>query len=451
LRRLRTRVVHIHPGEGLGDVAYRAFNELDQTLFMGYLKDAVYLDIGSLGTDASGATYSHGRGPNHRVQRITLLLNADVHEHATPLQWLASLIHHMIHVYFLVACGPEQEKEHDYGRLTHGVQFAKVMQAIKKLTSTRGGRTLPLGFGHNLMPPAYYNEYYRLPARHQQSNKYCSNCLPDVDPISDRDIEKYYTKACKPLHDLPECARKSTVSIYTNKPIPTTPDGIETVPRGEATPSIDSMEFIFQKRESVLVPTTLIDAFFTIRKAFPARHLELDKKIPRSAFISLLQFLHTGTYAPDPTPVSSTPKSGPPIIKPYHSHSPPHILTDVRMFNLGVEAGFKDCQAIALDRLNAQYMTREDPIQFLAAIYSGKDPHPDIRTWARRFLVQSPSSSSHPPLSWGAMSGGVGDEASEPPNLVKLETGMDLRERFFELVGRSAALEIDVLKARAWL
>jgi hypothetical protein len=117
LKKIRAKAQHLANNGLIQDVPLRTFNQLDQTLFAGHLKNAVYLDVCDLGPDVSGATFSHGRGPNPRVRRISIVLNTDVHQDSTPTALLASLIHHMIHAYFLVACGPQEEKEQGYGRL----------------------------------------------------------------------------------------------------------------------------------------------------------------------------------------------------------------------------------------------------------------------------------------------------------------------------------------------
>ncbi|KAH7139122.1 SprT-like family-domain-containing protein [Dendryphion nanum] len=420
------------------DIVYRTFRHLDQAFFAGHLKDAVYLDIGSLGSDVSGATFTHGRGPNQRVRRISIILNSDVHKHASAGHILASLIHHMIHAYFLVACGPQEEKEPDYDRLSHGTHFAKVMRTIKNLTASSNCKPLQLGFGHPLHPRGYYNEYHPRPTP-KKSAWYCTHCFADVDPVSEADVAEYYDTVCKPLLDLPEAVQSANVLIYSKR------SELVSVPRAETTPSMDSCEFIFQEKEVVLVPNDKIDAFLSIRKAFEkskTRYLLVPEEISRGAFMSLLELLHTGSYGPDISPVSGTGRSkGPPVIKHIISKSPPYLLTDIQMFKLGCQMGFDECKALALERMQQQNVTREDPVAVLREIYDGFDPDPEIRQWAKTFLVRGPDDG------WMGSSAGGG----EPVNLVKLEQGMDVRERFLELVEGRAALQIDVLRAKEYL
>jgi hypothetical protein len=148
LRRLRLQAETLFKEIGSGDVASRIFKRLNQILFSGHLKNAVYLNAANLGMYVSGATYTHGHGPNVGVKRISIFLNSVLLQRARSRDIIAALIHQMIHAYFLVACGPQDEKEEGYGRLAHGLHFGKVMNTIKKLSSAQG-KPLPLGFAHN--------------------------------------------------------------------------------------------------------------------------------------------------------------------------------------------------------------------------------------------------------------------------------------------------------------
>ncbi|KAF2873521.1 hypothetical protein BDV95DRAFT_517353, partial [Massariosphaeria phaeospora] len=352
--------------EGLGkEVAYRVFNKLDQTLFAGHLKDAVFLDIGSLGRDVSGATYSHGWGLDPKVKRISIVLNGDVLQHARSREILAALIHHMIHAYFLVACGPQVEKEVAYGRLGHGHHFGKVMLAIKNLSVAHGKPLGPLGFGHPLgfrRFSHYDDEYYDQKKQHHspvEEKWYCSHCYSDVNPISEGDIDEWYAGICKPLGDLPDSVRSATVQIYN----------------------------------PILVPAAKIDAFLSMRKAFDkarSRFLEISNKVLPETFMAFLQLLHTGIYGPDPSPVIVAGRKGPPVIKPPQPNSPAYLLTDIRIFQMGCAMGFDELKAIALDRMKRQYITHEDPVTLLKQIYNGGEPDPDLKEWVLKFLVRMP-------------------------------------------------------------
>ncbi|KAF2251546.1 hypothetical protein BU26DRAFT_397448, partial [Trematosphaeria pertusa] len=427
------------------EIPYRVFNKLDETLFAGHLKNAVYLDIGSLGSDVSGATHSQGWGLNPNVKRISIILNSDVLQHASSRDIVAVLIHHMIHAYFLVACGPQQEKEVEYGRLTHGLHFGKIMMTIKKLSSAHRKPLTSLDFGHSLNNRRYWYDEYEHPRRrsyHRAPIKekwYCSHCPSELDGIPDRDIEDWYSGTCKPLFELPESLRGSTVQIYNDRR-----HLLEEVPRAEAPPSTDSNEFIFGDR-SILVPASKIDNFFSIRRAFEkvgSRYMELHEDIDKDTFERFLELLHTGAYGPDPKHIHAMGRKGPPVIKP-PSGSEPYLLTDLKIFKMGVVMGFDELKGIALDRMYRHSITHEDPVAILAAVYDGAEPDADLKAWARKFLTRTPTAAD------GEWAGYGRGGAAEPSNLAKLECDMlGYKMRFYDLLQASTALKYEVGKAR---
>ncbi|KAF1999903.1 hypothetical protein P154DRAFT_535145 [Amniculicola lignicola CBS 123094] len=434
------------------ELAHRAFNRLDQILFAGHLRDAVFLDLGNLGTHVSGVTSSHGQGPNPRVRRISIVLNANLLQRTDSKNILATLIHHMIHAYFLVACGRQDDriKEEYYNRLAHGLHYGKVMNAIKKV-SGHYGRPFPLGFGHNLLG-RYYNEYHPSPPRHRQKH-YRSQCYCDVDPISEPDINEWYEGVCKPMLEHPDFVQKPAVWVYNSRR-----GDLEEILREESTPSPDAVEFILTDK-AVQVPGDKIDNYLSIRKAFDragSRLLKVHEDIRPETFLALLELLHTDNYSPDIQPVVGSGRKGPPVIRPMHTESPvPYLLTDIRMFKLGDLMGFEDVKALAIHRMKAQTTTNEDPISFLRELYVGGEPAPDLREWACKFLVRMPDDDDAGlglglglNSANGAMGNGGSGLSNEPPNLVKLQEDMGFKARFYQLVEQSGALAFDVLKAR---
>ncbi|KAF2468756.1 uncharacterized protein BDR25DRAFT_179760, partial [Lindgomyces ingoldianus] len=430
------------------DVAYRVFNKLDEILFAGHLKDAVFLGIRSIQRDVSGVTFNPGQSPNKRVHRISIILNADLHQYASSKFIIASLIHHMIHAYFLVACGPQEEKEVDYGRLAHGVHFGKIMHTIKNLSGAKA-RPLPLGFGHPL-PRGLYDNYH---TRHRFTSKwFCTHCYSDIDPILETEVDDWYKTYCLPTLELPESAQKSTILIYNPKSKDA--DNLEEIPRAQTTPSADAVEFVFDEK-CIQIPRDKIDAYSSIRRAFNAsRFLAIPEDVQRETFMALLELLYTGSYSPDIVPVTTPGRKGPPVIKPPHRDSQPFLLTDIRIFKLANALAFDDVKGIAIQRLKAQCITREDPITVLREIYDGcGEPDPSLRSWARKFLAQRPGRGSD---GWDGMGVGIGFATAsgagggrpEAPNLIKLEREMVFRDRFLNLIDQSGAAHIDVLKVR---
>ncbi|KAF2264834.1 hypothetical protein CC78DRAFT_221291 [Lojkania enalia] len=440
LRAIRSRAQESFNGGRLQELPYLVFNALDEILFANHLKGAVYLDIRKLGHDISGTTCTHGRGPNRKVQRISIVLNDDLLQQATSRDIIANLIHHMIHAYFLVACGPQDEKEVAYGRLSHGLHFGKIANTIKTLSGAYG-KPLPIGFGHPLPYRSYYDEYHPRPPPRHPPKWFRSYCFSDVPVIPEADIEDFYRSACAPLLDLPETVQKPTVLIYNHRR-----HNLEQVHRASdlATPSTDSVEFLFDDKP-VQISGDLIDNYLCVRRAFDCgktRFLKVPEEVSKETFMTLLELLHTDNYSPDIQPVTASGKNGPPIIEAVHEDSPPYLLTDIRLFKAAGEMCFDDVKGVALDRLRAQYITHEDPITVLKALYEGGEPDPELRDWGRKFLTRAAGDEEFAGITR------IKRYGADPPNIVKLEQDLSFRERFFDLVPRCGALEIDVLKAR---
>lgn len=458
LRNIRIRAASLED-EGLTpEIPFRIFNRLDEVLFAGYLKNAVFLDIGSLGSDVSGATYTHSWGPNTGVKRISIILNSDVLQYARAKDIVAFLIHHMIHAYFLVACGPQKEDEVDYGRLDHGVQFAKILLAIKKLSATHGRELTPLNFGHGLANMHYFANEYHSPNkkaaidREDREKWYCSHCHHNVQQIPESDVEKWYTKICVPMFDQPKSVRSGEVAVYNDRR-----RELETKRRGRLAPSTKTVEFMF-KEKAGLVETKRIDDFLGIRRAFDkvkSRYLKIHKEVSEATFLRLLEFIHGGSYQPDPRQFAVVAaaaslgivKKGPPVIMPQSTTTQACLLADVQFAKLGTLMGFDECKVYALSRMNAYGVIYEDPVAILQEIYTGSEPDTDLKTWARKFLVRTPTPQSHE-----YHSAPKNVRTTDTPNLIKLESEQSPhRIRFFDAVESSGALENDVNKARAEL
>ncbi|KAF2745993.1 hypothetical protein M011DRAFT_382768, partial [Sporormia fimetaria CBS 119925] len=386
LRRIAVRASQL-AREGLWkQVAYHAYQPLNNALFAGHLKDAVYLSFGRLGAEISGATFTHGGGPNRRVKRISIILNADVLHNNNGAFIVTALVHHMLHAYFLVACGPEKEKQAAYGRLDHGLPFSKVMNAIKVRAKTGGKNWLPgVELACRRAKLGAQSPYHWEAMAPSEEDWHSSRCPGKIELAADGDIEKWYNGVCEPLLEQPEPVRTGTVLTFKQ-------NELKEVHRAETTPSADSVEFIFEDR-GILVPSERLNPFLSIRKAFEDlghRYMTVHEDVSKDALMALLELLHTGTYTPDLTPVISAGRSGPPIIRPTRASSPPYLARDISVFKLGVAMSFDDIIGLALSRLRSQLITHEDPITILEAIYNGGDPHPELRAWTRDFLCMSP-------------------------------------------------------------
>ncbi|KAF2199218.1 hypothetical protein GQ43DRAFT_125987 [Delitschia confertaspora ATCC 74209] len=431
------------------EIAFRTFASLDKVLFNSNLKDAVFLDVQNLGYHVSGATCNPGEGFNRQVPRISIVLNTEMHNVVDSDTILANLIHHMIHAYFLVACGPQRADEVGYGRLAHGIPFANVLYAIKKLTPSKE-KPLPLSFGHKLNHPSgmmapYFNPYIEADIHHQggpfPNDWHCSYCPARVKSISEADANGWYDGMSKPLLELPECAQKATVHVLKD-------DKLVETPRTQTLAPGDSVELIFEGK-AVLIATERVNAYESVAAVFEkTRWLTIPEGTSNDVFMTLLEFLHSGSFSPDPAPVLAPGRKGPPLIQPVQTDSPPFLLAAIRLFKLASGLKFDDIKMATLDRMENQYITREDPIAILKEIYDPNSPEPDalLRDWATKFLTQQLNPQQ---MSLFHYQPGVGaiTNHKEPPNLVKLQCDFSFHSRYLELLEKSAAFHVDVIKA----
>jgi hypothetical protein len=459
LRNIRIRAATLER-EGLTkEIPYRIFNKLDETLFAGHLNNAVFLESCSLGLDVSGATYTQNWGPIPEVKRISIILNSDVLEYARVRDVVAILIHHMIHAYFLVACGPQKEQEVEYGRLDHGVQFGKIMLSIRRLSAVHGKELTPLDFGHNPGKFPYYADGYDYPRRRplkdvgdQKEKWYCSHCHSDVYKISEIDIDKYYDKVCKPMLNQPSIVRSADVQVYNDRR-----HELEKKPRAQLASSTKSVEFLL-KDKLVLVEKKKLERHLSIQRAFEdakSRYIKTDKEVSEKTFMRFLELLHTDSYLPDLRIIASAAatlgmsRKGPPIIKPSGASGEPYLLADVQFAKFASLIKFDECRAYALGRMNAYGIMTEDPVAVLQEIYTGREPDSKLKEWARKFLVATPTPA---PLSSDYFSStrnlSTSTSPLEPPNLLKLESEAGLyRARLHDAMENSGALENDIRKA----
>ncbi|KAH5720572.1 hypothetical protein HBI20_106070 [Parastagonospora nodorum] len=408
LRSIRIKAAQLERDGLSTDTPYRIFNKLDEVLFAGHLKNAVYLESDNLGCDVSGATYTQSWGRVTEVKRMSIILNQDVLDFVTAGDIVAILIHHMIHAYFLVACGPQKEDELDYGRLAHGFHFGKLMTAIKELSAAHGKEHTTLEFGHDIGEYPYFSDGYYRPRRRNPDEQedrdkwYCTHCYSNVPPIPRSDIDKYYDKYIAPmLAQTTKSIRLATVYIYND-------------------------------HKSYLVETKHLDNLLSIQRAFlvtSSRFLKLDAKdLSESTFHRFLEFIHTGCYRPEiPYSLSST-RTSAPIIKPSTCAASP-VLADIALFNFASTFDIDEVASYAMKRLHSYPEMTEDPLAALREKYTNGEPPKKLKAWVRAFLLDAP------------------ENAPAQCNLVKLESEMwPWRRGFLNLLEGCGGLENEVRK-----
>ncbi|TKA70523.1 hypothetical protein B0A49_07502 [Cryomyces minteri] len=422
------------------DMVFRIFDKLDGCLFAEKLKHNVYLEWASLDSGVSGRTSIAGVV----APRVSVQLNEDVHLNASREDIIASLIHHMIHAYFLVCCGPAAKHDPDDKRLKHGKRFGLVLYKIRDISGYGYRRHLPLHFGHDLLVGSEYwkedyniwDPYHRLSWSAQSSpsplndvNEHgCSDCSAHIIPFSRRKCKHWYYETgmkaleSKQLEKLGEfvydIGDKCTVSI----------------PRPKAGPPEDFIELLWQPSNDASPRRIKTDrakttAFASLAPRFANGIRELALPPLSFAYLKHLHhFITTSTYGPNLSKVQDG-TTGPPRILDVQKDAPQYLATDIAMFKVGDALGFKELLAHALQRLQDQHFAHEDVLAALADLYSdsGSDgPHADLRAWALAFLTRRAG------------------EAIDSANLTILQLQHDA---LAALVDKSAAFKADVAKA----
>jgi hypothetical protein len=447
------------------NIPFQTFDSLNDILFAGRLKDAIYLQFADLGPYLSGTTCNPGEGLDSRVSRISIFLNSMLHKDAHPDEILASLIHQMIHAYFIVTCGPQLPDETKYGRLSHGMHFGKIMFTIKELSAVAGRQPLPIDFGHNLsmdregqfhsFPAALFPLPPMLPRLRMVPLKFrgqkvpgrsCCPPQPNARGLIETEVDKWYLKTCSPLQSLPKCVRGPNLYRLT---IPN--DDFLEFPRTKAPLSSEFIELIFDEK-CIYIPNSAIETYMSLKPHFEkSRWLEMPLDTSLAAFKPLYEFLLRGSFPPDTlldlhndpfTPIL------PPLIRGTDLAAPPYLTTSVRVFKLASALKFKELETYALSRLTSQSTTREDPLAVFSEIYNDSpDPHPDLRNWARAFLTRRErderSGMAYLDLAIGAV--------TSVANLELLERDPSLRPRLEHLLEHGGAFHADVAAARTTL
>ncbi|KAJ9656564.1 hypothetical protein H2201_008497 [Coniosporium apollinis] len=389
----------------LRDHAVNAFHIFEKVIFVDKLKRHVRLRWDHLPGDITGATFKPDViSPD--LPTITICLNADVLRNGSQDDIIASLLHQMIHAYFLAVCKHTKTKEGIDERLEHGKHFGAIMHEIKNAAAKaqNSRHALPLNFGQKVQYPLYDGwqghprglQYGYDLVGLRDLDLDCSDCQTDIKNIEAADIDSWYSKTCEPAYK-----RETTVHCVAV-------DGaLVGSPREMATPAEDWVEFIYDDK-AVIFPRYQAERYDSLKKHFAGDKRELQiPAVPLDVFNMLCKFVIQRSYGPDISRVQEKDAKGPPIIRTYEKDSTKYLVSDIQMYKLGKAIGFDELSKTALKRLNEQHFTHNDPVAALKEIYDPetfypstvckdkdkegekngkKDPDPTLRTWALSFL-----------------------------------------------------------------
>lgn len=326
---------------------------------------------------------------------LAIILNSTLLHNAPADDVLATLLHHMIHAWFLITTLPEARSSSDEGPCAHGKAFGSVLYAIKSASSADKASPLPLEFENNLQRfglPSHFFDPYRPMPRSRSLEMYDHSrhigCSVGVKPLTKSECDKWFNEKC-----LPELNK-----IYVYKI-----DDNNNFVQSERTRE-ESIELIWDKK-NIAIPTSAIDKYSrTLGSHFSnKRMLTIPSWVKKDIFLALHSFLtKNGTYKPQLSNVQESNDADKlrasqfraPQLREYKSSWPAHLLTDIKMYRLGRELRFDELCDAAVKRLEAQHFTHENVVDAIAEIYNPPSgsaplsggPEEPLRAWTRNFL-----------------------------------------------------------------
>jgi hypothetical protein len=389
----------------LKDAAHRCLEGFGHSVFADQIhahnvaiRDRVFQTL-----EMAGRTYMAGKfGEDRQPDLIHIHLNsqllqpralrypdqADMYDHI-----MATVLHHMIHAYFLAACGTQNDGKEADGRLKHEEHFGCIMYKIKEL-SGKYGAPLPIGFGHtippNHSPDHVHHEFGRGHSPFSRSRQYapteCSTCLARMDEIEEESIKDWYKNKCIKAVD------PDIFQIKGRDPRPVA------TPLSQCPDKKQWIEIIY-KDQTYRVDRGYIRKFRSFKTRFDGdnRTLVMPDELEFSIFTCFLHYLDRNDYLPDIKDVSEIPSA--PVISDRLYEGQGSIKTDIKVHQLATVLGFTDLRMHALKRLKYHPTCLESPTAILEEIYTpGFELNVELRTWATEFMKKyaQPKPGQHP-------------------------------------------------------
>ena len=454
---------------------YIIFDPLDKALFNNKLKGMVHLKWKAQSGCACGNTSAPGVVPG--IPRICIELNKRpfIDDGSSDIDdLLDTLIHQMIHAYFLVCCGAQPKGAKQDGRLADGLHFGVILHTIKDVTRQCRDGAVPLifyastrrdkdalsrsqswnGYG-NGVGASRRRDHQRswvsidplgsvVAAAPADGQSHCSHDNRSIRPAQVKNWQvEHYSRVIDLAMD------QKGDKIYDlgvdSKLVPTD--------RLKGPPSASYVELVWDKKR-IMVPREKALKFTSLKKVLE-KDSKYELKVPdcsMSVLRLLYDFMQHRVYWEDPreTVAKSTSNStrGPPVIVTTSSASIDSayaMLDHIRVFKTAESMKFEELQSYAIKRLYDMPATCDDPVDALKELYNdGKDSsspiHAELHKWARKFLARSEDHRSQ--YGYGSYNHFGGSDAFR--GMSNYEKVLHLGgERFQELYGRNLALKDD--------
>lgn len=427
----RTQFACLAPGQRdrypAGKLPFMVFDQLDRELFRSVLKGNVCLIwVTELPNGIHATTYKVDR---RRYPRITIKLSTGLTE-APRVDVLCTLMHQMMHAYFLQCCGHQAQDGGSGGHdLCHGPEFRALLLTIGRRCSLDGHQftsrlTSPLPLPSKSQP---MSSEYESPWP-SWSNCYTSaSPMRDADRINNSNWREMAIATVRSLDEKPkplpaqasDLSRALGIIIPAGNGAPSPMLDFPT-PAKARVPRISERNFYFidpttstilppRPRSQYALPSESYIELHFRSHAFPlprdriAPHVPMlaespcltDKRIlvlpawSDSTDLVILYAFLLGTRSPS-APDTRSDQARLPIIGTHDPKSTPLVKSYVSAYHLALALAFRPLAIHAVDALQSLRVTHENPIAVLERIYHPPDSVPQVpglRQWTRDWLA----------------------------------------------------------------
>jgi hypothetical protein len=398
LDRAREPREHIHHPDELDEYLNDTFQFFDRKIFLNQLQGHVrptFESRGILFTEDAGKTITI----SGKVYCAKIVLNRRLFTEAlrrfgrsfTQDHLFATLLHQMIHAYFIAACGLQNDGKDPDGRLKHEEHFGYIMARIREISGPI--KHLPIGFGNNLPVMDHgakrIDNYPYVQSNTRQAIMHsagvlhdrgrCTECARDIEPISDEKLNHWYKNKCLKAVDPDIFEVDFSSHMFGSKPM------------SNCGNKSDWVELVYAGKPFMLARKFLANVPSFSKNFNEKRKLDIPM-VDNKLFEAMMSFLIRKYYEPDPRDSRKTPRS--PIIQVYSQSSPKFLEHDIAVYKLGICLNFEELKSYALSRLTSRDSTYENPVEIVKGIYGnttgpGKcEPDQILRDWAISFFTR---------------------------------------------------------------
>jgi hypothetical protein len=277
---------------------------------------------------------------------------------------MGAVVHQMIHAYFIVACGPQDQEKKANELLTHGEHFGIILHRIN--SACKG---LALDFGNTMPEVAHYV------GRHDHEGgqglwstqwgdqrKVTTECARDVKAIKEEECKDWYRTKCLKALDPDIYVYSASSRSFDEKP--TSKCGAKS----------DWVE-ISHKKNSYKVAKKLLAQFPTLKKKFEdTRNLEVADGVTAETFEEFVCFLHEE--------------------RDQYSTDSLSLKMCIELYQLAVGIKFEELKDVMFDamyghamEIELANMNMDSILHVVRAVYDDfASPDKNLRTWAKQFM-----------------------------------------------------------------